>query len=76
MIASETDAKTADGRHREVLGGVSGLEVSGSSLKLRDVYLGPDQLNDQARLVAYGEKMLAANPNSLPALAVTGEFLW
>ena len=30
--------------------------------------LGPGQLNDQARLVAYGEKMLAANPNSLPAL--------
>jgi tetratricopeptide (TPR) repeat protein len=26
------------------------------------------QLNDQARLVAYGEKSLAASPNSLPAL--------
>jgi tetratricopeptide (TPR) repeat protein len=26
------------------------------------------QLNDQARLVAYGEKLLASNPNSLPAL--------
>src|SRR6202167_4991992 len=30
--------------------------------------LGAGQLNDQARLVAYGEKTLAANPNSLPAL--------
>jgi tetratricopeptide (TPR) repeat protein len=30
--------------------------------------LGPGQLNDPARLVAYGEKTLAANPNSLPAL--------
>jgi tetratricopeptide (TPR) repeat protein len=30
--------------------------------------LGPGQLNDQPRLVAYGEKTLAANPNSLPAL--------
>lgn len=30
--------------------------------------LGPGQLNDQARLLAYGEKALAANPNSLPAL--------
>ncbi len=30
--------------------------------------LGPGQLNDQARLVSYGEKTLAANPNSLPAL--------
>ncbi|MFY9911916.1 MAG: hypothetical protein WAK56_18880 [Candidatus Sulfotelmatobacter sp.] len=30
--------------------------------------LGPGQLNDQPRLFAYGEKALAANPNSLPAL--------
>jgi tetratricopeptide (TPR) repeat protein len=30
--------------------------------------LGPGQLNDSARLVTYGEKSLAANPNSLPAL--------
>jgi tetratricopeptide (TPR) repeat protein len=30
--------------------------------------LGAGQLNDQARLFAYGEKILAANPNSLPAL--------
>ena len=30
--------------------------------------LGPGQLNDPARLVAFGEKSLAANPNSIPAL--------
>ncbi len=30
--------------------------------------LGPGQLNDQPRLFAYGEKVLEANPNSLPAL--------
>jgi tetratricopeptide (TPR) repeat protein len=30
--------------------------------------LGPGQLNDQARLVAFGEKMLSTNPNSLLAL--------
>lgn len=30
--------------------------------------LGPGQLNDQARLLSYGEKTLVANPNSLPAL--------
>ena len=34
--------------------------------------LGPGQLNDQARLFAYGEKTLAANPNSLPALLLLG----
>jgi tetratricopeptide (TPR) repeat protein len=30
--------------------------------------LGPGQLNDSARLVAFGEKSLAANPQSIPAL--------
>jgi tetratricopeptide (TPR) repeat protein len=30
--------------------------------------LGPGQLNDPTRLVAFGEKSLAANPNSMPAL--------
>jgi tetratricopeptide (TPR) repeat protein len=32
------------------------------------------QLKDNARLVAYGEKMLAANPNSLPALLLLANF--
>jgi tetratricopeptide (TPR) repeat protein len=30
--------------------------------------LGPGQLNDQARLVAFGEKNLASDPNNIPAL--------
>jgi tetratricopeptide (TPR) repeat protein len=30
--------------------------------------LGPGQLNDSARLIAFGEKSLAASPNSIPAL--------
>jgi tetratricopeptide (TPR) repeat protein len=30
--------------------------------------LGPGQLNDQARLVSFGEKTLSTNPDSLPAL--------
>jgi tetratricopeptide (TPR) repeat protein len=36
--------------------------------------LGPGQLNDQARLVAFGEKILAANPNSLTALLLLANF--
>lgn len=36
--------------------------------------LGPGQLNDQARLVSFGEKTLAANPNSLPALLLLAGF--
>jgi len=36
--------------------------------------LGPGQLNDQARLVSFGEKILAANPNSLTALLLLAGF--
>jgi tetratricopeptide (TPR) repeat protein len=36
--------------------------------------LGPGQLNDQARLVAFGEKILAANPNSLAALLLLASY--
>ncbi len=36
--------------------------------------LGPGQLNDQTRLVSYGEKTLAVNPNSLPALLLLASF--
>jgi len=36
--------------------------------------LGPGQLNDQARLVSYGEKTLATNPNSLTALLLLANF--
>ena len=36
--------------------------------------LGPGQLNDPARLVSFGEKTLATNPNSLPALLLLASF--
>ncbi len=36
--------------------------------------LGPGQLNDPGRLVAFGEKTLAANPKSLPALLLLSNF--
>ncbi len=36
--------------------------------------LGPGQLNDKERLVSFGEKTLAANPNSLPALLLLAGF--
>ena len=36
--------------------------------------LGPGQLNDQARLVSFGEKILAKNPNSLPALLLLANY--
>jgi tetratricopeptide (TPR) repeat protein len=36
--------------------------------------LGPGQLNDPTRLVSFGEKTLAANPNSLPALLLMASY--
>jgi tetratricopeptide (TPR) repeat protein len=36
--------------------------------------LGPGQLNDQARLVSFGEKTLSVNPNSLPALLLLASY--
>jgi tetratricopeptide (TPR) repeat protein len=36
--------------------------------------LGPGQLNDKERLISFGEKILAANPNSLTALLLLANF--
>lgn len=36
--------------------------------------LGPGQLNDQTRLVSFGEKILATDPNSLPALLLLASY--
>jgi tetratricopeptide (TPR) repeat protein len=68
VIASETDAKLrmADIEKFSAAFPDSGFQDQVSSYAIYT--LGPGQLNDQARLFAYGEKTLAANPNSLPAL--------
>ena len=67
-IASENDAKSrmADIEKYSAAFPDSKFQDQVSSYAMYT--LGPGQLNDQARLVAYGEKTLAANPNSLPAL--------
>lgn len=36
--------------------------------------LGPGQLNDPVRLVSFGDKALASNPNSIPALLLLSNF--
>jgi len=67
-IASENDAKSrmADIEKYSAAFPDSKFQDQVSSYAMYT--LGPGQLNDQARLVGYGEKTLAANPNSLPAL--------
>jgi tetratricopeptide (TPR) repeat protein len=68
VIASENDAKLrmADIEKYSTAFPDSKFQDQVSSYAMYT--LGPGQLNDQVRLVAYGEKTLAANPNSLPAL--------
>jgi tetratricopeptide (TPR) repeat protein len=68
VIASENDAKRR-------MADIEAYSAAFPDSKFQDqvssyaMYtLGPGQLNDQARLFAYGEKTLVANPNSLPAL--------
>jgi tetratricopeptide (TPR) repeat protein len=68
LIASENDAKTR-------MAYIEAYSAAFPDSKFQDqvssyaMYtLGPGQLNDQPRLLSYGEKTLAANPNSLPAL--------
>lgn len=68
VIASEKDAKSR-------MADIEAYSAAFPDSKFQDqvssyaMYtLGPGQLNDQARLFAYGEKTLVANPNSLPAL--------
>jgi tetratricopeptide (TPR) repeat protein len=68
VIAGENDAKTrmADIETYSEAFPDSRFQDQVSSYAM--FTLGPGQLNDQARLFAYGEKVLAGNPNSLPAL--------
>jgi tetratricopeptide (TPR) repeat protein len=68
VIASESDAKSrmADIEKYSAAFPDSKFQDQVSSYAMYT--LGPGQLNDQARLLGYGEKTLAANPNSLPAL--------
>jgi tetratricopeptide (TPR) repeat protein len=66
VISSETDAKARMADIDQFTNGFpdSKYQETVSSLALESL----SQLKDNARLVAYGEKILAANPNSLPAL--------
>jgi tetratricopeptide (TPR) repeat protein len=72
VISSENDAKTRmayiekfnavfpDSKYQETIGSLALDALS--------------EMKDNARLVAYGEKTLAANPNSLPALLLLANF--
>jgi tetratricopeptide (TPR) repeat protein len=72
VISSETDAKTRMGYIDQFTTGFpdSKYGETVSNLALESL----SQLKDNTRLVAFGEKMLAANPNSLPALLLLANY--
>jgi tetratricopeptide (TPR) repeat protein len=68
VIAGENDAKSRMAEIEKYTAAFPDSKFQDQVSSYAMYTLGPGQLNDQARLVAYGEKTLAANPNSLPAL--------
>jgi hypothetical protein len=68
VIASETDAKSRMAYIEKYSAAFPDSKFQNDVSSYAMYSLGPGQLNDQARLFAYGEKTLAANPNSLAAL--------
>ncbi|HEY1676685.1 MAG TPA: tetratricopeptide repeat protein [Candidatus Sulfotelmatobacter sp.] len=72
VISSESDPKERMNYIDEFTTGfpASKYQETVSSLALESL----SQLKDNTRLVAFGEKMLAANPNSLPALLLLANY--
>ena len=74
VITSETDAKNRMADIEKFTAAFPQSKFSDQVSSYAMYTLGPGQLNDQARLVSFGEKTLAANPNSLPALLLLASF--
>jgi tetratricopeptide (TPR) repeat protein len=74
VIASENDAKSRMIEIEKYSAAFPDSVFQGQVSSYAMYTLGPGQLNDPTRLVAYGEKTLAANPNSMPALLLLAGF--
>jgi tetratricopeptide (TPR) repeat protein len=74
VIASETDAKSRMAEIEKFTAAFPDSKFQDQVSSYAIYTLGPGQLNDQARLLAYGEKTLTANPNSLTALLLLAGF--
>jgi tetratricopeptide (TPR) repeat protein len=68
VIAGETDAKSRMADIEKYSAAFPDSKFQNDVSNYAMYTLGPGQLNDQMRLFAYGEKTLAANPSSMPAL--------
>jgi tetratricopeptide (TPR) repeat protein len=67
-IADEKDAKKRMSYIERFTSGFPNSQFQEQVSQYAMYTLGPGQLNDPERLVAFGEKSLAANPNSMPVL--------
>jgi tetratricopeptide (TPR) repeat protein len=67
-IADEKDAKTRMSYIERFTAAFPNSQYQEQVSQYAMYTLGPGQMNDSARLVAFGEKSLQANPDSLPAL--------
>jgi tetratricopeptide (TPR) repeat protein len=74
VIAGETDPKARMADIEKYTAGFPDSKFQDQVSNYAMYTLGPGQLNDPTRLVAYGEKTLAANPNSLPALLLLANY--
>ena len=73
-ITAETDPKNRMSEIEKFTAGYPDSKFSEQVSNYAMYTLGPGQLNDQARLVSFGEKTLATNPNSLPALLLMANY--
>ena len=67
-IADEKDAKTRMSYIERFTAAFPNSQFQEQVSQYVMYTLGPGQLNDSARLIAFGEKSLAASPNSMPTL--------
>ncbi len=74
VIVSESDAKSRMADIEKFTAAFPDSKFQDQVSSYAMYTLGPGQLNDQARLVSFGEKTLASNPNSLPALLLLAVF--
>lgn len=74
VIATENDPKNRMAAIEKFGGAFPNSKFADQVASYAMYTLGPGQLNDPARLVSFGEKTLAANPNSLPALLLLGSY--
>jgi len=68
VITSETDPKSRMAEIEKFTAAFPDSKFGDQVTNYALYTLGPGQLNDQTRLVSFGEKILATNPNSLTAL--------